>query len=244
VLGFRYPEDGEQDPDAEPGGPGVDRRRREPAAGVAGQRPRRGVPDGAPRRAGDEARVRHGRHERRRTDVPLVTVESPLEMFALIDPRTRQVRAALRRWTDEYDFATQTVRSSTRRCTCRTRRPGSTAARTAGGRSAATAHGRPAAGRRADQPRPARRPVRPLRAHPGAAVAVGRGEQDRHGHDGGRPSSTRSRCARCSASARRTSRTRPATGCRSCRSHGQAAGRAGRRPRQEPVTAHEFASSR
>lgn len=31
---------------------------------------------------------------------PLVTVESPLEVFAHIDPRTRKVRAALRRWTD------------------------------------------------------------------------------------------------------------------------------------------------
>ena len=41
------------------------------------------------------------------TDTPLVTVESPLEMFALIDPRTREVRAALRRWTDDYDFLTQ-----------------------------------------------------------------------------------------------------------------------------------------
>jgi hypothetical protein len=40
------------------------------------------------------------------TDIPLVTVESPLEMFALIDPRTRKVRAALRRWTEEYDFGT------------------------------------------------------------------------------------------------------------------------------------------
>jgi hypothetical protein len=40
-------------------------------------------------------------------DIPLVTVESPLEMFALIDPRTREVRAALRRWTDDYDFVTQ-----------------------------------------------------------------------------------------------------------------------------------------
>jgi hypothetical protein len=40
-------------------------------------------------------------------DTPLVTVESPLEMFALVDPRTREVRAALRRWTDDYDFLTQ-----------------------------------------------------------------------------------------------------------------------------------------
>jgi hypothetical protein len=40
-------------------------------------------------------------------DTPLVTVESPREMFALVDPRTREVRAALRRWTDDYDFVTQ-----------------------------------------------------------------------------------------------------------------------------------------
>lgn len=33
-------------------------------------------------------------------DTPLVTVESPLEVFAHIDPRTRKVRAALRRWSD------------------------------------------------------------------------------------------------------------------------------------------------
>lgn len=34
-------------------------------------------------------------------DTPLVTVESPLEMFADIDPRTRQPRAALRRWAED-----------------------------------------------------------------------------------------------------------------------------------------------
>lgn len=33
-------------------------------------------------------------------NTPLVTVESPLEVFAHIDPRTRKVRAALRRWQD------------------------------------------------------------------------------------------------------------------------------------------------
>lgn len=38
-------------------------------------------------------------------DTPLVTAESPLEMYADIDPRTRQVRAALRRVT-EYDGVT------------------------------------------------------------------------------------------------------------------------------------------
>lgn len=42
------------------------------------------------------------------TDVPLSTVESPLEAFALIDPRTREPRAYLKRWKDDYSFATQT----------------------------------------------------------------------------------------------------------------------------------------
>jgi hypothetical protein len=37
------------------------------------------------------------------TDSPLVTVESPLEVFAAIDPRTRHPRAALRRWRDDPD---------------------------------------------------------------------------------------------------------------------------------------------
>lgn len=36
-------------------------------------------------------------------DTPLVTVESPLELYADIDPRTRKVRAALRRWADDQD---------------------------------------------------------------------------------------------------------------------------------------------
>ncbi|GLY21685.1 hypothetical protein Misp04_14170 [Micromonospora sp. NBRC 101691] len=36
-------------------------------------------------------------------DTPLVTVESPLEMFADIDPRTRRVRAAIRRWAEDQD---------------------------------------------------------------------------------------------------------------------------------------------
>lgn len=34
-------------------------------------------------------------------DTPLVTFESPLEVFADIDPRTRKVRAALRRWRED-----------------------------------------------------------------------------------------------------------------------------------------------
>lgn len=41
-------------------------------------------------------------------DTPLVTVESPLEVFAWVDPRTRQVRAALRRWTDHVDTLART----------------------------------------------------------------------------------------------------------------------------------------
>lgn len=36
-------------------------------------------------------------------DTPLVSVESPLEMYADIDPRGRQPRAALRRWGDYTD---------------------------------------------------------------------------------------------------------------------------------------------
>jgi hypothetical protein len=34
------------------------------------------------------------------SNTPLMTFESPLEVYADIDPRTRKVRAALRRWTD------------------------------------------------------------------------------------------------------------------------------------------------
>ncbi|WP_245782800.1 phage portal protein [Actinokineospora terrae] len=34
-------------------------------------------------------------------DTPLVTVESPLEVHAELDPRTRKVRAALKRWYDD-----------------------------------------------------------------------------------------------------------------------------------------------
>ena len=34
---------------------------------------------------------------------PLITVESPLDMFAEFDPRTREIRAAVRRWHEEGD---------------------------------------------------------------------------------------------------------------------------------------------
>lgn len=37
-------------------------------------------------------------------DVPLVSMESPLEMYADIDPRNRQIRAALRRWSDQQSL--------------------------------------------------------------------------------------------------------------------------------------------
>lgn len=41
------------------------------------------------------------------SDTPLVTVESPLEMFAEVDPRTRATRAALRRWAENSDSLTR-----------------------------------------------------------------------------------------------------------------------------------------
>lgn len=47
------------------------------------------------------------------TDTPIVTVESPLEMYADIDPRTRKVRAALRRVAETEDFARINERTAT-----------------------------------------------------------------------------------------------------------------------------------
>lgn len=46
-------------------------------------------------------------------DTPLVTVESPMEVFADIDPRTRQVRAALRRILEEDSYARVNERYAT-----------------------------------------------------------------------------------------------------------------------------------
>jgi hypothetical protein len=40
-------------------------------------------------------------------DTPLVTFESPLEVFADVDPRTRRVTAALRRWRPDTPTSTQ-----------------------------------------------------------------------------------------------------------------------------------------
>lgn len=108
LLTFRYPEDDEVDPDARP----------DELASVAGDANLQRVWQNND--LDEESQMGHldalvmkrayvtvGVNEDD-ADMPLVTVESPLEMFALIDPRTREVRAALRRWTDDYDFLTQT----------------------------------------------------------------------------------------------------------------------------------------
>lgn len=46
-------------------------------------------------------------------DTPLLAAESPLEMYADLDPRTRKARAALRRVIDDDSFARVAERSST-----------------------------------------------------------------------------------------------------------------------------------
>lgn len=109
VLGFRYPEDGSQDPDVAPellaSVAGDDNLQQVWQANDLDEESQMGHLDALVMK---RAYVTVGANEDD-SDVPLVTVESGLEMFALIDPRTREVRAALRRWTDEYDFATQMV---------------------------------------------------------------------------------------------------------------------------------------
>jgi len=105
ILGFRYPEDGDVPPDAKP----------EDLVSASGDENLQVV--WQENELDEESQMGHidafvmrrayaavGVPDDGGTDVPLVTVESPLEMFALIDPRTRQVRAALRRWTEEYDL--------------------------------------------------------------------------------------------------------------------------------------------
>lgn len=47
-------------------------------------------------------------------DTPIITFESPLEVYADIDPRTKKVRAALRRWTE---YSGNLVRESERYAT-------------------------------------------------------------------------------------------------------------------------------
>lgn len=108
VLGFAYPEDGEVDPGTDP----------EDLVSAIGDKnlaevwedngldteSQMGHIDALVMR---RAYVAVGAQEDGSTDIPLTTVESPLETFALIDPRTRQPRAALKRWKDDYDFLTQ-----------------------------------------------------------------------------------------------------------------------------------------
>lgn len=105
VIGFAYPEDDDPDPDVTP----------EELVSAIGDRnlaevwedndldteSQMGHVDAlAMRRAYAAVGTRDGGG----TDSPLTTVESPLEMFALIDPRTRAPRAALKRWSEEYDL--------------------------------------------------------------------------------------------------------------------------------------------
>lgn len=107
VLGFRYPEDDDQD--ATP----------EELASLAGDKNLQRV--WLDNELDTESQLGHvdalvmrrsyvavGANEDD-ADTPLVTVESPLEMFAEIDPRTRRTRAALRRWTDNADSLTRTL---------------------------------------------------------------------------------------------------------------------------------------
>lgn len=102
VLGFRYPED-DDDPTASP----------EELASYAGDRNLQRV--WAENGLREESQLAHvdalvmrrayicvGTNEDDE-DTPLTTVESPLEMYAEIDPRTRRERAALRRWSEDQD---------------------------------------------------------------------------------------------------------------------------------------------
>jgi hypothetical protein len=110
ILGFRYPEDGAPDPDADPeelaSASGDENLQRVWQENDLDEESQMGHVDAfVMRRAYATVGVQNDGD----TDIPLVTVESPLEMFALIDPRTRQVRAALRRWTEEYDLLKATA---------------------------------------------------------------------------------------------------------------------------------------
>jgi hypothetical protein len=105
-IGFRYPEVGKPDPEATPedlvSASGDENLQRVWQENDLDEESQMGHIDALVMR---RAYVTVGVQDDGSTDVPLVTVESPLEMFALIDPRTRQVRAALRRWREDYDFA-------------------------------------------------------------------------------------------------------------------------------------------
>ena len=103
VLGFRYPEDQDDDPNASP----------DEVAAAAGDRGLQRIWDDndldAESSLGhtdalvmERAYIQVGTRpeDDNDTDSPLITVESPLEMFAYIDPGTRRTMAALRRWTE------------------------------------------------------------------------------------------------------------------------------------------------
>lgn len=109
VIGFAYPEDDDPDPEATP----------EELASAIGDKNLAQVWEDND--LDTESQMGHidsllmrrsyvevGSQDDGSTDSPLTTVESPLEAFALIDPRTRQPRAYLKRWKDDYSFATQT----------------------------------------------------------------------------------------------------------------------------------------
>lgn len=105
VIGFAYPEDDDPDPGATP----------EELASAIGDKnlaevwedndldteSQMGHVDALVMR---RAYVAVGTPDDGNTDSPLTTVESPLEMFALIDPRTRAPRAVLKRWSEDYDL--------------------------------------------------------------------------------------------------------------------------------------------
>lgn len=107
LLGFRYPED--DDPDVTP----------EELASLAGDKNLQRV--WLDNELDTESQLGHvdalvmkrayiavGANESD-PDTPLVTVESPLELFAEIDPRTRGTRGALRRWTDNQDSLVRSI---------------------------------------------------------------------------------------------------------------------------------------
>ncbi len=105
VIGFAYPEDGDADPNVTPdelasaiGDANLamvwednDLDTESQMGHIDALVMRRAYIDVGTRTAGN-------------TDSPLTTIESPLEAFALIDPRTREPRAYLKRWTEEYDL--------------------------------------------------------------------------------------------------------------------------------------------
>lgn len=103
VLGFRYPEDDDVDPAADA----------QEVAAFAGDANLQRVWQAND--LDEESQLGHidalvmrraylcvGSNEADR-DTPLVTVESPLEVFAEIDPRDRRTRGALRRWRERAD---------------------------------------------------------------------------------------------------------------------------------------------